>query len=149
VEFDLFTPGSRPAIMIWLEIGKLIPYAILGICLAGIAQFAWRIIRSRKRTVHTTGVVVRFSSRRWYSRLRCPHVEFLDRDGIGREFHSRWGAGGKPWPVGTRVKVSYDPDDPDDAELAFSETRLVLVLMLLVFSIGTTVAGFEVIKHWR
>ena len=36
-----------------------------------------------------------------------------------------------PWPIGTQVKVSNDPNDPADAELALSEMRHILVIKII------------------
>lgn len=106
---------------------------ILGVTF-GIGHLAWTIIRARKRTENAIGMVVNVSWG-WGSEFPRPHVEFVDRDGIRREFRSKAGATWDPWPDGTQVEVSYDPNDPADAELALSEMWHILVIMFIVLGI--------------
>jgi len=110
-------------------------------------RLAWTIVRACKRTANTTGVVVRVKLRGWNPRVPCPDVEFLDHDGIRREFQSTSGASWNPWPVGRQVKVSYDPNDPVNAELAFSEISLELMVMLIFFGIFLAFIGLMVITR--
>ena len=101
----------------------LIALIFLGVLLYSLVRAPFDIIRERKRakkrTATASGTVLRTSvgKLQWGVNVPKPHVEFADAHGKTFEFHSRVGASWNPWPVGSRVVVGYDPDDPTNAEL--------------------------------
>jgi hypothetical protein len=111
----------------------------------GIAQMFRGATRSRKRTSSTTGTVVRVKMRGLNVVVPSPDVEFFDRDGIRREFKSSYGASWNPWPVGSEVKVNYDPYDPANAELASSELGTPMIVMFVVTGMILAVVGTLVV----
>jgi hypothetical protein len=106
-----------------------------------------KIARSRKRTANTTGQVVRVKLRGSSVVVPSPDIAFFDRGGVRHEFKSSVGFSRNPWPVGSQVKVRYDPDDPANAALASSEISLPLVEMLVIVGMMLAIVGtFAVIN---
>ena len=118
----------------------------LGAILA-IVQIIRNASRSRRRTAIANGVVLRHAMRGWNPRVPCPDVEFIDKNGIRHEFQSGNGASWDEWPVGSRVEVSYDPNDPSNAELSSGETRgLMLVMLVMVGAVAAIIACIALIS---
>jgi hypothetical protein len=103
-----------------------------GALFLGILYATIGIKRIRRRTSQANGVVLRHNMRGWNPRVPCPVIDFVDRNGVRHEFQSTCGASWDEWPVGSQVRISYDPDDPTNAELAFSELATLIIIMFAV-----------------
>jgi hypothetical protein len=136
--------------MVRADIGAWFPTLVIGSWLAlGLLYVAGGVLRSRTRTADTTGIVVRLEIQGWNPMVRRPDVAFVDRDGIRREFTSANGTGWNEWPVGSHVKVTYDPNDPTNAELAFWEAKRTVVAVLAAVGVSLVALGIVVVMRTR
>jgi len=107
------------------------------IVVIGALLLAWAIqmIRTLKRRQrleqHTTGTVVenRVTTDTENSTFISPVVEFTTVSGQTLRVECTWSTQEK-YPVGSRVPVHYDPDKPQEADIAFG------LNLLLVGAIG-------------
>jgi len=120
------------------HLNLLFPLAmIFGIALAIVRGN----IRARKRTAYAKGVVVRIRMRRMYTKVPLPDVAFLDQKGVRREFSPSVGASPNPWPVGSKVEVRYDPNNPANADLSTGEQFGPMLPLLIVFGMALAIWG--------
>jgi len=115
-----------------------VPYAVRG------------IIRLRKRTARAAGVVRGYDTQlAWKpaAQVAYPYTEFVDQHDVRHEFQSKWGASWKYWPGGSQVKVSYDPNDPANADLALSEIGALLILMVVIVIFLAVIGALLVKQH--
>ena len=122
--------------------------------LFGLVNVIRLMFQSRKRTSRTTGTVVRVVMRGGSVIVPSPDVEFVDCHGIKHLFKSTFGTSWNQWPVGSRVEVTYDPHDPTSCELALSNLRGGVVVVLAVAGIVFVVVGVfflstGVLYYWK
>ena len=126
--------------MAWADIeSALFALALFVGSLTSIFMAIRIIVRLRKRTVSVVGTVIRLQTRGYAVAVPCPDVEFFDERGFRHEFGSMTGASWNPWPPGSQVRVSYDPDDPANAELALSNLGipgLVFFVLGYIVTVG-------------
>ena len=125
----------------------------VGYFLYRLARAPFEIFRAYKcgqtRTTSATGIVrdVRLGKLHWGTNVPKPVVEFIDGNGQTHEFHSSMGASWNPWPVGSRVEVFYNPEDPKNAEI--QATRGMIVFGIVVFTVVFGAINFYVaMKAW-
>jgi hypothetical protein len=102
----------------------------------GLIKFVRELVRLRRRTARTAGIVVRVVRRGSKVVVPSPDVEFVDSYGIKHLFESSFGTSWNQWPVGSRVAVDYDPQDPANCELALSNVGPVTIV---IFTVSTTI----------
>jgi Protein of unknown function (DUF3592) len=122
--------------------------------LFGLVKVIRLIVQSRRRTSRTTGTVVRVVTRGASVIVPSPDVEFVDSHGIEHLFKSTFGTSWNQWPVGSRVEVTYDPQDPENCELALSNLGGVVVVILAVAGITFAAVGIfflatGVLYYWK
>jgi hypothetical protein len=96
----------------------------------------WQIIRARRRTSRTTGTVVRVAMRRPPLTLTwepSPDIEFVDDRGNKHLCKSGYGTSWNQWPVGSKVDVTYDPDDPTNCELVLPRGMVMMLMLVGIF----------------
>src|SRR5262252_5979921 len=104
-----------------IDVGSAVGALVACLAIALVAFGIYRtIIRARRRKLRAKGTVVRVA-RGGGVDAPYPFVEFFDRDGARHVFESSHKGRNNAWPVGSRVEVSYDPDDPENAELSVAE----------------------------
>jgi Protein of unknown function (DUF3592) len=122
--------------------------------LFGLVNVIRLMFQSRKRTSRTTGTVVRVVMRGGNVIVPSPDVEFVDSHGIKHLFKSTFGTSWNQWPIGSRVEVTYDPQDPANCELALSNLRGGVVAVLAVAGIVLVALGVfflsaAVLYYWK
>lgn len=92
---------------------------ILGAALDGLMY--WLIQKKREKISHwnkTEGVVVGWNqSSSDGTTTYAPVAEFTDAQGTSRTYESGLYSSPKSHKMGQTVKIAYDPEDPDDAEI--------------------------------
>jgi hypothetical protein len=69
--------------------------------------------------------------------------EFSDRRGTRHRVRSKWASSPAPHAVGARIRVSYDPDAPDDADIVQQGQSLVALGAL-----GAALSLIAVLLWW-
>jgi hypothetical protein len=102
--------------------------------------------RLKQRTVNTTGTVVRVTMRGRDTIVSSPDVEFVDALGNKHEFKSTCGGGAYRGSVGTRIRMHYDPEDPENAEILLTPVAKAVYAISSVAFIGF---GFLILARAR
>lgn len=126
-------------------IAQAIPIAIGSLLTLAAGGFAWRSFRRMFTWSSASGTVQRVEeeSGRQGQRMFRPAVRFLTRDGREVSFLSEVATSHRGYRVGASVRVWYDAQDPERAEIA-SFSRLWLPVVALLFFAG---AFFLVSRH--
>jgi|SRR5262252_7546480 len=105
------------------------------------------IVRARRRTSKTTGIVVRVVMRGFRVIAPSPDVEFVDGKGAKHLFKSGYSTSWNQWPVGSQVNVGYDPHDITNCEI--EAPRFIIVIFWIVFVLLTVFGVFQVARTFH
>jgi hypothetical protein len=114
--------------------------------LFGLMKACREIVRGRRRTSRTTGTIVRVVSRGTNVIVPSPDIEFIDGDGIKHLCESTFGTSWNQWPVGSRVAVTYDQQDPTNCELALSHLGVAAIAIWVAGAIFVAVGTILTIR---
>jgi hypothetical protein len=118
----------------------------LAVLTVGLVRLLREYLRFRRRTANAQGKVlrVRFGPLHLGTNVPRPEIEFVDLRGQRVKFHSRIGASWNPWPKGSSVQVSYDPEDPTNAEIKLTLGLILFgVALWIVFIFGCGLLAFK------
>jgi hypothetical protein len=125
-----------------VAIGVGVGLAVLGGLLAWGGRSAGAAIRGfNRRALTTTGSVVAVHSHRstsgsFHRTIHVPEVEFVDQR--GRSHRARGGGHSEPPPIGTTMRLMYDPRDPK--EVSFRGRRGQAGIAPLLVAVGLALA---------
>jgi hypothetical protein len=120
-------------------IGSALSFLIsIGCLVAGVRAL---VIQRRRREASTlaSGVVVALQKQiinPGTSGVYCPTVEFANASGETVRFESAYGSMPASYKVGQTVKVRYDPQKPDAAEIDSGVSNWFAPGCLLAFAVG-------------
>ncbi len=129
--------------------GYLIGSAVA--CLISIACMAggvWAIIAKRRQRatyLPGTGTVVALNRRvitPGTNGVYCPTVQFITNSGQPVQFESQFGTMPASHKVGQVVKILYDPNQPDKAEVDSGLSNWLVPGCLLAFTLGSCFFSF-------
>ncbi len=121
-------------------IGGGIALLIAGGCFVGCIYLILSQYQQRKGSVHASGVVVGLEKRVFNpgsAGVYCPVVEFTTETGKTIRFESSFGTMPAPHKAGDAVKVFYDPEKPDAAEMDSGIAKWFAPGCPFLFSIGS------------
>ena len=111
-----------------------------------------RSVRRLQNWTTTTGTVIEYIDRAGTGRRACylPKVQFSSPHGRSIKFTSESGSNRKPFRLGSKVKVIYDPADIQNASIKVFQTLWLVPCFALFFggiftSIGVNLVFFS--KH--
>ena len=110
----------------------------IGCLVAGIRALVMQR-RQREGSTSTTGVVVALQKRNFdpgSGDVYCPTVEFTTASGKTVQFDSAFGTMPASHKVGQTVKVFYDPENPESAEIDSGLTKWLAPGCFLAFAVG-------------
>jgi hypothetical protein len=120
-------------------IGSAISCLIAVGCLVGGVSTLITQRRQRAASTSVSGVVVALQKQVMNpgsGGVYCPIVEFTTASGKSIRFESSYGTMPASHQVGQVVKVLYDPQNPDKAEIESGLSRWLVPGCLLVFAVG-------------
>ena len=120
-------------------VGSLFSGLIAIACLVGGIYAIFTQREKRKQGVYTSGSIIGLEKRVLQpgsSGVYCPVVEFSDANGETHHFESAFGTLPASNKVGDTVKIFYNPDHPDEAEIESGISKYFAPGCLLIFAIG-------------
>ncbi|MBR1205654.1 MULTISPECIES: DUF3592 domain-containing protein [unclassified Bradyrhizobium] len=111
----------------------------MGIAIICVTLY-WRFADSfgeRRRTAMAWGTVIDLPMRGLATRVPHPQIRFQTTDGQQVTFISNVGSNLALWPVGCQTRITYDPSDPQNADIKHSAGLKMLWLIGAI--VATTV----------
>lgn len=127
---------------------------VVGILLLSTSAFlGYSRFKFLENAIKSEGIVVKYegtlssNSARIAKMMYAPVVSFNSSEGKSFEFESALSSNDKPYMLGERVTVVYDPSNPLNAEI-YSFTRMWFLSLTVLFgSIVVSLIGIIGLKH--
>jgi hypothetical protein len=121
-------------------LGSIISGLISIGCFIGCVYTLISQMQKRKKNISASGIVVGIEKRIFNagsSGVYCPIVEFISNAGETIRFRSSFGTMPASNKEGDAVKVLYNPNNPEEAEIETGISRYFVPGCLLLFTVGS------------